>query len=81
MAFDISVNASKTINALVYFSTQQNKLVIRNEVNDTHYTVEFDRDKVVDTFISYNRHNDTIEIRGCFQRKLILVARLIRRLV
>ncbi|WEG84335.1 Bcl-2-like protein, partial [Monkeypox virus] len=22
------------------------------------YTVEFDRDKVVDTFISYNRHND-----------------------
>ncbi|BDQ10532.1 Bcl-2-like protein [Monkeypox virus] len=64
MAFDISVNASKTINALVYFSTQQDKLVIRNEVNDIHYTVEFDRDKVVDTFISYNRHNDSIEIRG-----------------
>ncbi|QED21200.1 Toll/IL1-receptor-like protein [Borealpox virus] len=64
MAFDISVNASKTINALVYFSTRQNKLVIRNEVNDTQYTVEFDRDKVIDTFISYNRHTDSIEIRG-----------------
>ncbi|AUL80332.1 TA57R [Vaccinia virus] len=60
MAFGISVTASKTINALGYFSTHQNKLVIRNEVNATHYTVELDRDKVVDTFISYNRHNDTI---------------------
>ncbi|AOP31646.1 il-1/tlr signaling inhibitor [Skunkpox virus] len=69
MAFNILFDASKTINTLVYFSSQKNKLVIQNEVNGTLYTVEFDKDQVVDSLISYNRSNDTIEIRGTIPDK------------
>ncbi|AKJ93797.1 il-1/tlr signaling inhibitor [Raccoonpox virus] len=64
MAFDVSFDASKTINTLVYFSSQKNKLIIQNNVNDTLYSIEFDKDQVVDSLISYNRNNDMIEIRG-----------------
>ncbi|AOP31857.1 il-1/tlr signaling inhibitor [Volepox virus] len=64
MAFDVLFDASKTINTLVYFSSQKDKLVIQNEVNNTSYTIEFDKDQVIDSLISYNRINDMIEIRG-----------------
>ncbi|AST09359.1 hypothetical protein Murmansk-164 [Murmansk poxvirus] len=74
-AFGISLDASKSINVLVFFSSKHDKLVMQYECNEMQYTLEFEKDQVVDSIITYDKDNNELEVNGVLPKAKIICDR------